>query len=105
MRIIVILLGAVLVACSLTLRAEWQWSGAGAENHGGEDKASETIWSDEDCEAISKASGLYLYISGDVVERSDKADEQKKKAALFEAGVALSQLSVNHAKVYDVFCK
>jgi len=105
MRIVVILLGAVLAACSLTPRAERQWGGADAENLEGEDKASEMIWSDEDCEAISKAAGLYLYLSGDVVERSDKANEQKKKAALFEAGVALSQLSVNHAKVYDVFCK
>ena len=58
-----------------------------------------------DCESISEAAGLYLYLSGDVVERSDEADEQKKKAALFKAGVALSQLSVNHAEVYDVFCK
>ena len=63
------------------------------------------IWSDEDCESISEAAGLYLYLSGDVVERSDEADEQKKKAALFKAGLALSQLSVNHAEVYDVFCK
>jgi len=106
MRMIVILLGTALVTFSLALRAEWQWNGASsAEDYEEEDQASEAICSDEDCEAISEAAGLYLYLSGDVVERSDGADEQKKKAALFKAGVALSQLSVNHAEVYDVFCK
>ena len=105
MRMIMILLGTALIAFSLALRAEWQWNGASAEDYEEEDQASEAIWSDEDCESISEAAGLYLYLSGDVVERSDEADEQKKKAALFKAGVALSQLSVNHAEVYDVFCK
>ena len=105
MRIILILLGAALITFSLTLRAEWQSSGADAKGYEEEDEASEAIWSDEDCEAISKAAGLYLYLSGDIVERSDEASEQKKKAALFKTGVALSQLSVNHAEVYDVFCK
>ena len=105
MRIIVILLGAALVTFSLALRAEWQSSGAEAKDHEEEDEASEPIWSDKDCEAISTAAGLYLYLSGDVVERSDEASEQKKKAALFKTGVALSQLSVNHAEAYDVFCK
>ena len=105
MRIIVIMLGAALVTFSLSLQAEWQLSGADAKDHEEEDEASEAIWSDEDCEAISKAAGLYLYLSGDVVERSDEASEQKKKAALFKTGVTLSQLSVNHAEVYDVFCK
>ena len=47
---------------------------------------------------LSRGSGPHLYLSGDVIERSDEADEQKK-AALFKAGVALSQLSVNHAEV------
>ena len=105
MRMIVILLGTALVTFSLALRAEWQWNRASAEDYEEDDQASAAIWSDEDCEAISEAAGLYLYLSGDVVERSDEADEQKKKAALFKTGVALSQLSVNHAEVYDVFCK
>ena len=91
MRVIVILLGTALVTFSLALRAEWQWNGASAEDYEEEDQASEAIWSDEDCESISEAAGLYLYLSGDVVERSDEADEQKKKAALFKAGVALSR--------------
>ena len=105
MRMIVILLGTALVAFSLGLRAEWQWNRASAEDYEEDDQASAAIWSDEYCEAISEAAGLYLYLSGDVVERSDEADEEKKKAALFKTGVALSQLSVNHAEVYDVFCK
>ena len=105
MRMIMIPLGTALIAFSLALRAEWQWNGASAENFEEKDQASELIWSDEGCEAISEAAGLYLYLSGDVVDRSDEADAQKKSAALFKAGVALSQLSVNHAEVYDVFCK
>ena len=49
MRMIMILLGTALIAFSLALRAEWQWTGASAENFEEKDQASEPIWSDEDC--------------------------------------------------------
>ena len=65
MRMIVILLGTALVTFSLALRAEWQWNRASAEDYEEDDQASAAIWSDEDCEAISEAAGLYLYLSGD----------------------------------------
>ena len=87
MRIILILLGAALFTFSLTLRAEWQSSVADAKGYEEEDEASEAIWSDEDCEAISKAAGLYLYLSGDIVERSDEASEQKKKRPCSKLGL------------------
>ena len=80
MRIIVILLGTALVTFSLALRAEWQWSGADAEGYEEEDQASEAIWSDEDCEAISEAAG-FTYTSR-VTSSSDltrPASRRKKR--------------------------
>ena len=61
MRMIMILLGTALVTFSLALRAEWQWNGASGEDYQEEDKSSEATWSDEDCEAISEAAGVYLW--------------------------------------------
>ena len=105
MRIFAILLGISFFIFSLALRAEYQWSGAEKVGDDHLEEIPDQIWSDNDCDRVSEAAGIYLYLSGQLVERSDKTDEQKKKAALFKTGVALSQLSVNHAEVYEVFCK
>ena len=51
------------------------------------------------------AAGAHLDHSGEGVKTSRETDEKQKKASLFLAGVALSQLSANHAEVYHVFCK
>ena len=90
---------------TLTARADWQWVEVGTvENDISQDEIT-TVWATEDCELISDASGAYLYHSGETVKKSRETKDEKKKAALFKASVALSQLSMNHAQVYQVFCK
>jgi hypothetical protein len=91
--------------CAVSAKADWQWAGVGsAENNIAQDEST-TVWATEDCELISDAAGAYLYHSGETVKKSRETKYDKKKAALFKASVALSQLSVNHAQVYQVFCK
>ena len=90
---------------TLTARADWQWVEVGTvENDISQDEIT-TVWATEDCELISDASGAYLYHAGETVKKSRETKDEKKKAALFKASVALSQLSMNHAQVYQVFCK
>ena len=98
-----ILLTATLALATMTASADWQWVEADTEEDGTQE--AEAVWAEDDCELISEAAGAYLYHSGEVVKKSHATDEKEKKAALFKAGVALSQLSVNHAEVYQVFCK
>ena len=98
-----IFLTATLALATMTASADWQW--VEADTAADVPQESEAVWAKDDCELISEAAGAYLYHSGEFVKKSKATDEKEKKAALFKAGVALSQLSVNHAEVYDVFCK
>jgi len=102
-RLMVVMTVAALF--TLTARADWQWVEMGAVNNNDTQDERSAVWAEEDCELISEAAGAYLYHSGEVVKKSREAGNEDKKAALFKAGVALSQLSVNHADVYQVFCK
>ena len=88
----------------MVTRADWQWVPIGAVNNDVQD-ASAAIWEQDDCELISDAAGAHLDHSGEGVKTSREPDEKQKKAALFQAGVALSQLSANHAEFYHVFCE
>ncbi|MDB2688673.1 hypothetical protein N9Z25_04535 [Luminiphilus sp.] len=94
----------ILALSSMVTRADWQWVPIGAVNNDVQD-ASAAIWEQDDCELISDAAGAHLDHSGEGVKTSRETDEKQKKAALFQAGVALSQLSANHAEVYHVFCE
>ena len=105
MKIHFIFLAAILALTTMTARADWQWvEGDTADNPLPEDENA-AVWAEDDCDLISEAAGAYLYHSGEVVKKSGETDQKERKAALFKAGVALSQLSVNHAEVYQVFCK
>jgi hypothetical protein len=88
----------------MVTRADWQWVEIGAVKNDVQD-ASVAIWEQDDCELISDAAGAHLDHSGEGVKTFSETDEKQKKAALFQAGVALSQLSANHAEVYNVFCE
>ena len=105
MRAQVMVVMTVAALFTLTARADWQWVEVGTvENDISQDETQAT-WAADDCELISDAAGAYLYHSGEIIKKSKDTDEKEQKAALFKAVIALSQLSVNHADVYQVFCK
>ena len=104
MKGLLILSTVILALSSMATSADWQWVELDAADNDVKD-ASAAIWAQDDCELVSDAAGAYLYHSGEVIKKSRETDEKQKKAALFQAGVALSQLSVNHAEVYHIFCK
>ena len=104
MKVHLIFLAAILALTTMTANADWQWVEADTADDVSQSE-NQAVWAEDDCELISEAAGAYLYHSGEVVKKSRETDQKERKAALFKAGVALSQLSVNHAEVYQVFCK
>jgi len=104
MKVHSIFLAAILALTTMTASADWQWVEADTADDPSQSE-NQAVWAEDDCELISEAAGAYLYHSGEVVKKSRETDQKERKAALFKAGVALSQLSVNHAEVYQVFCK
>ena len=105
MRAKLMVVMAVAALFTLTARADWQRVEVGTVENAISQDETTTVWATEECELISEAAGAYLYHSGETVKKSREAKDEKKKAGLFKASVALSQLSVNHAQVYQVFCK
>jgi hypothetical protein len=105
MKPLFIILAAGVALSTMTASADWKWVEVGAVENDTSQEENSAVWATDDCELISDAAGAYLYHSGEMVKKSRDTDEKDKKAALFKAGVALSQLSVNHAEVYQVFCK
>ena len=105
MKIHLIFLAAILALTTMTARADWQWVEADNADSDVPEDENGAVWAEDDCDLISEAAGAYLYHSGEIMKKSRETDQKETKAALFKAGVALSQLSVNHAEVYQVFCK
>ena len=105
MRATLTVVMTVAALFALTARADWQWAEVGTVENDISQDETEATWAADDCELISDAAGAYLYHSGEIMKKSRDSDEKEQKAGLFKAAVALSQLSVNHADVYQVFCK
>ena len=66
------------------------------------------LWEAEDCRNISVASGLFLYVSGELLEEVDELREEGYEAEAdesFEDGLSFSELAANYAKIFEAYCK
>ena len=66
------------------------------------------LWEAEDCKKISDASGLFLYVSGELLEEADKLKKEGKEAEAdesYEGVLFLSELATNYAKNFEAYCK
>ena len=66
------------------------------------------MWETEDCKKISDASGLLLYVSGELLEEADKLKTERKEAEVdesYEGVLFLSELAANYAKTFEAYCK
>ena len=66
------------------------------------------LWEAEDCKKISDASGLFLYVSGELLEEADKLKKEGKEAEAdesFEGALFLSELAANYARNFEAYCK
>ena len=75
---------------------------------GAQQQTVERIWAAEDCQNISGASGLFLYVSGELLEEADKLTKEGKEADAnesYEGALFFSELAANFAKNFEVYCK
>ena len=66
------------------------------------------LWEAEDCKKISDASGLFLYVSGELLEEADKLKKEGKEAEAdesYEGVFFLSELATNYANNFEAYCK
>ena len=66
------------------------------------------LWEAEDCKKISDASGLFLYVSGELLEKAEKLKKEGKEAKAdesYEGVLFLSELAANYAKTFEAYCK
>ena len=66
------------------------------------------LWEAEDCRNISGASGLFLYVSGELLEEADELREEGDEAEAnesYEGGLSFSELAANYAKNFEAYCK
>ena len=66
------------------------------------------LWEAEDCKKISDASGLFLYVSGELLEEADKLKKEGKEAEAdesYEGVLFVSKLAANYAKTFEAYCK
>ena len=71
-------------------------------------KSERGYWKTEDCKKVSDASGMFLYISGELLKESDekgKNGNKEEAAEIFRSALAFSELSANYAKSFEAFCK
>ena len=72
------------------------------------DEPNMALWNSEDCLKISKASGSFLHISGDLLNQSDiKRSQGDEKSAVKHAQEALfmTEIAANYAKNFEAYCK
>ena len=65
-------------------------------------------WEAEDCRDISGASGVFLYVSGEVLEEADELREGGDEAEAnesYESGLRFSELAANYARNFEAYCK
>ena len=65
-------------------------------------------WETKDCEAVSDAAGLMLYLSYQSLENSNKVEKEgneTKADKLASEGVVLAQLAADYATTFSAFCK
>ena len=65
-------------------------------------------WEAEDCRDISGASGLFLYVAGELLAEADRLTNEGSEAEAnesYESGLRFSELAANFAKNFEVYCK
>ena len=65
-------------------------------------------WEVEDCRNISGASGLFLSVSGELLEEASELTEEGYEAEAnesYEDGLSFSELAANFAKNFEAYCK
>ena len=66
------------------------------------------LWEAEDCKKISDASGLFLYVSGELIEEAYKLKKEGEEAEAdesYEGVLFLTELATNYAKIFEAYCK
>ena len=75
---------------------------------GAQQQTVERIWAAEDCKKISDASGLFLYVSGELLEEGERLTNEGSEAEAresYEDGLGFSELATNFARNFEVYCK
>ena len=75
---------------------------------GAQQQTVERIWAAEDCENISDASGLFLYVSGELLEEGERLTNEGYETEAresYEDGLGFSGLAANFARNFEVYCK
>ena len=65
-------------------------------------------WEAEDCRDISGASGLFLYVAGELLAEADRLTNEGSEAEAnesYEGGLSFSELAANYAKNFEAYCK
>ncbi len=66
------------------------------------------LWEAQDCKKISDASGVFLYVSGELLEEGDRLRNEGSEAEAkesYEGGLFFSELAANYAKNFEAYCK
>ena len=72
------------------------------------DEPNMPLWNSQDCLKISKASGSFLQISGDLLNQSDiQRSQGDEKSAIKHAQEALfmTEIAANYGKNFEACCK
>ena len=65
-------------------------------------------WEVEDCRDISGASGLFLYVAGELLAEADRLTNEGSEAEAnesYEGGLSFSELAANYARNFEAYCK
>ena len=65
-------------------------------------------WAAEDCQNISGASALFLYVVGENLGEGDRLRNEGYEAEAnesYESGLRFSELAANYARNFEVYCK
>ena len=65
-------------------------------------------WAAKDCRKISGASGTFLYVAGEMLVEGDRLRTEGYEAEAnesYEGGLSFSEMAVNYARNFEVYCK
>ena len=75
---------------------------------GAQQQTVERIWAAEDCQNISGASAIFLYVVGENLGEGDRlrnAGYEAEANESYESGLRFSELAANYARNFEVYCK
>ena len=75
---------------------------------GAQQQTVEPIWAAEDCQNISGASAIFLYVVGENLGEGDRLRGEGYEAEAnesYESGLRFSELAANYARNFEVYCK